>query len=439
MKNKSHLIYYLNVIIPAVFLFLLGSFSIIFPGPGVSLVEKRKLSPVPKLSLKAIFKEKYMDSLDLYFADNFASREAFVKLSFKLKQNRGIHSDEVAIYHPTENSTTIHENTDTSKVNLSDTTNAVAVNDTTEGESSKGVFILKGRALELFGGSQKMSTLYAEMVNEYYEKLKDSVRVFDLIVPSAAEFYLSEKYKKLSNPEKPIIDTIYSQLNKGVISVDAYSEIASHKNEYIYFNTDHHWTGLGAYYGYKAFCKSAGIVPMKMEQMEKRTRKDFLGSLYWLTRDEKLKESGDSVDYFVYPGKFTTVKYVKKNQSKALPASLFVEFAEGANCYSVFLGADYPLMKTETGLKNGKRVLVVKNSYGNPFATLMAAHYEQVFIVDYRYYSGGLLDLIKENKITDVIFINGVFSANTPSHIKDTKNLMYGKVATVKTTKKIKG
>ena len=173
MKNKTHLVYYLNVIIPACFLFLLGSFSIIFPGPGISVVEKRKLSPVPKLSFNAVFKEKYMDSLDLYFADNFGARDAFVKLSFKLKHNRGIHSEEIAIYHPTENSTDIHDDSDTSKSGLIDTSAAVAVRDTSEekGESSKGVFILKGRALELFGGSQKMSKLYAEMVNEYYDKL----------------------------------------------------------------------------------------------------------------------------------------------------------------------------------------------------------------------------------------------------------------------------
>jgi hypothetical protein len=430
MRKNPNTFYYLNIIVPAIFLFLMGSFSVLFPGPGISIVEKRKLCPVPNYSMRALFKEKYTDSLDMYFADNFISRDAFVKLSFQLKESRGFHSDEVAIYHTEAKEADKGEAVKITDGRVKDSIPATDSSATEEkGETRKGVFIYKGRAMELFGGSLKMSRQYAEVINSYREKLGDSVRIFNVLVPSSAEMYLPEKYKKLSNPEKPIIDTIYSRLDKKVFAVDAYTEIAAHTDEYIYFNTDHHWTGLGAYYGYTAFCKSAGILPMKMEQMEKRTRKGFLGSLYWLTRDAKLKEQGDSAEYFVYPGKFTTVKYLKANQSKAVAASLWVEFASGANCYSVFLGADYPLMKTETGLKNGKRVLVIKNSYGNPFSTFMAAHYEQVFIVDYRYYNGGLLDLIKENKITDVVFINGVFSANTPSHIKDIKNLMYGTVS----------
>lgn len=67
-----------------------------------------------------------------------------------------------------------------------------------------------------------------------------------------------------------------------------------------------------------------------------------------------------------------------------------------------------------------------KNSYGNPFATYFTANYETVFIIDYRYYTGSLVDLVKENNINDIIFLNGVFSANTTWHIKMMGKVMNG-------------
>ena len=58
-------------------------------------------------------------------------------------------------------------------------------------------------------------------------------------------------------------------MSKDVIKINAYDEIAAHKGEYMYFRTDHHWTGLGAYYAYKAFAQKAGFTPYKYEDYEK--------------------------------------------------------------------------------------------------------------------------------------------------------------------------
>ena len=62
------------------------------------------------------------------------------------------------------------------------------------------------------------------------------------------------------NSQKDMIDYCYSQLNGSIITVDAYSKLRAHTDEYIFFRTDHHWTQLGAYYAYTAFCEAARCV-----------------------------------------------------------------------------------------------------------------------------------------------------------------------------------
>ena len=44
-------------------------------------------------------------------------------------------------------------------------------------------------------------------------------------------------------------------------SVDVRQTLAEHKDEYIYYRTDHHWTSLGAYYAYQQLCGALGLTP----------------------------------------------------------------------------------------------------------------------------------------------------------------------------------
>ena len=113
------------------------------------------------------------------------------------------------------------------------------------------------------------------------------------------EIELTEKYKKLQKPNRPAIESIYNELDSTIKKVWAIDEIRKHREEYIYFNTDHHWTSLGAYYAYRAFCETAGLTPVSLDTVRYKVKSTFLGSLYRLTRDPKLKENPDSVKYYL--------------------------------------------------------------------------------------------------------------------------------------------
>jgi hypothetical protein len=269
-----------------------------------------------------------------------------------------------------------------------------------ESSSSHGLLIIEGRAFQVFGGTIKSVKSYIDVVNEYRKALPTNVRVFNCIVPTGSSFIFVKEYDYLRNKEFQNINDAYSLSGNGVINVKAKESLVNHQDEYIYFASDHHWTGLGAYYAYTAFCEAAGLNPMPLSKMTKKIKQNFHGTLYNLTKDKSIKT--DSVEYFISPVTTET--------------KIFAEYASGGNSYGVFLGGDLPHMKIKTSVKNGRSVVLIKNSFGNPFATFLINNYETVHVVDYRYFNKGLLNLIKSEGIDDVIFFHNVFSANTLSH-----------------------
>jgi hypothetical protein len=289
--------------------------------------------------------------------------------------------------------------------------------------SERGVLIYRGRAMEPFGGDPNGARGWARAVNKYHDELAGRASVYAILAPSQSAFYLPPEYQRRSRPQKPHIDTSYALLRPGVRAADAYGELQQHVAEYLYYRTDHHATGLGAYYMYRAFCRTAKLEPVPLQRMRKGVQNRWLGSLYWLTRDARLRKTPDQVEYFVPPVETQTVIYPSSGRGKPRPAPLF---REGNTGYGVFLGGDYAMMVARTSLTNGRRVVLVKNSQGNAFATLLVSHFEEVVVIDYRYFDGSLLDLIRERKMTDVILFNGVFSANGPYHTWRMREILRG-------------
>jgi DHHW protein len=420
-KEHKHIFYYINVGVFSGVLIIFGLMFLLQKQETKSLVEKRKLKEFPEFNTDSIYYGRYMRALDDYVADHFPYREGLVEFALKLKEWRGYHSDELIIINTPKKPKKIIGK-DSANVEL----DTAALEEGEVIEDNRGLVISDGRAMQLFGGNNSRAKNYAAMVNAYYEELKaEGINVFNVVVPSSAEFYLPSKFKHLKEQEKRNIKMIYDSEAGGVGKVDAYSKIAAHKNEYVYFRTDHHWTGLGAYYAYTAFCETAGFEAVPLDKMIKKSQNKFYGSLYfYLNRNSTLAEHYDTVHYWKMPDNPTCLVYKKNNMNKPIKSHVVVDQAGG---YSVFLGADYPLIKIETNVKNNRSIIVVKNSYGNPFITYLVSHYEKIFVVDFRYYNTGIIDLLRENKVTDLLFINGSISANTPYTASRIKRLMYTK------------
>ena len=143
-----------------------------------------------------------------------------------------------------------------------------------------------------------------------------------------------------------------------------------------------------------------------------------------LTRSAVLKNNPDSVSYYLFPDSVNF--YIGSSNSIGYWAQskMYAEQVSGANSYSVFLQGVLPICKMETQLKNGRRIALVKESYGNAFAPFLINNYEKVIVVDSRYYSGDFIAMLKAEGINELLFLNNIFAAHTPFHISNIKGLM---------------
>jgi len=235
-----------------------------------------------------------------------------------------------------------------------------------------------------------------------------------VVVPTAVEFYIPRKYSSLTNSQKNNIQYIYDNMSM-VNTVDAYSYLEEKQDEYIYFRTDHHWTALGAYYAYSAFCEQAGIHARSLASFEKRSIKDYRGTVYSGTGDAVLWNNPDTVDYYMTDSSLMCNVILKNtNYWSKLPA--WSEGSSGSYAYGVFIWGDNPVYHVNTTVDNGENVLLIKESFGNAFAPFLFANYDNVHVIDYRHYSGSIYDYVISNNIQTVIFLNNAFSANTSYH-----------------------
>jgi hypothetical protein len=415
-NKKMHIV---NVVIFCCLLLLGGIASLAMKKQTVSVMENRKLAAFPKYSDSAFWSGKYFKQIDEYYADNFPLRDKWISFSDKFKNSIGFNSSEIKMYDP-NNDAEANEKTDTAKNET--VHDGPLPDDGATGEKKKGVFVFKNRAFEMFGGGPEMGKAYADVINSYNRLLKPGIQVYNLIIPVALEFELTEKYAKYQKPNRPAIENIYNSEDPEIKKVWAIDEIRKHREEYIYFNTDHHWTSLGAYYAYKAFCETAGLTPVNLDTVASKVKPSFLGSLYRLTRDPSLQSNPDSVRYYLfkdsinfYIGNSTIGNWTK--------SKMYGEGASGPNSYSVFLQGDLPTVKIETQHKNGRKIAVVKESYGNAFACFLVNNYEKVVVVDQRYYTGDFVAMLKAEGINELLFINNIFAAHTPFHINKIKGL----------------
>jgi len=286
-----------------------------------------------------------------------------------------------------------------------------------------GVFIFKNRGFELFSGGSAMGKTYADVINMYSRLEIPGLKIYNLIIPNGFEFEITERYKDLVKPAKEAINNIFAAEDPEIIKIDPVDELRKHRAEYIYFNTDHHWTSLGAYYAYRSFCTAANLIPVSLDSIPSKVKPGFLGFFYRLTRSHILKNNPDSVRYYLFPDSVNFYIGSSKSLTYWAKSHMYAEQVSGANSYSVFLQGDLPICKMETQLKNGRRIALVKESYGNAFAPFLINNYEKVVVVDQRSYKGDFIAMLKKEGVNELLFINNIFAAHTRFHIDDIRGL----------------
>lgn len=174
--------------------------------------------------------------------------------------------------------------------------------------------------------------------------------------------------------------------------IDVFPILKEHKEEDIYYRTDHHWTTLGAYYAYTEFAKAYGLPERNYLRQEPVTvTEDFLGTLH---SKVNLTSDPDSMVMFSRTlDKEYTITYDGEKQSHSFYEESYLE---GKDKYGYFLDGNHGFVEIERESFSSRELFVIKDSYANCMIPLLAHHYKKIYVVDLRYYNGSLLELMKE-------------------------------------------
>ena len=238
------------------------------------------------------------------------------------------------------------------------------------------------------GGAAKV----AARIRNAAEVLEGKANVYGIVVPNALGALLSlEDFSRLcksSKNEIEAIDYAYEQMGPQVRTVDAIRQLRLHNDEYIYFRTDHHWTGLGAYYAYVAWAKSAGVTPVSLDSFTTLEMPNHLGMFYGMCGNPAvMRNNPDTVVAYIPPDIDSIQVEFIENGGVRRNGQLIYDYKKSAYKYGTFIGGDHPLTTiTNNNIQDDSACVLVKDSYGNPFSIYLTQHYHTVYVIDYRYY-----------------------------------------------------
>jgi hypothetical protein len=426
-------------------LLVLGVMSITDLDETVSLSEKRILSSMPLFSIQNWFNSEFMNKFEEYYTDTFPFREGLINYNHALNwfyHFTPIENESIAII-PFDENLMLEGAENIESINPQGSRKEETVIDEKPVSAPELEYPELGDEVKtdsdiLIIGSMAMSVVEQDnaAINRYAENLSnaagmiDNVNFYCVIVPTSCEFYSPEFYRTDIRNQKNMIDICYS-LMEGVGAADPYEYLYMHADEYIYFRTDHHWTALGAYYGYLAFCESAGLTAVQLDQYKTGNYEGFVGTYYVYTRaytqSRNLLENPDTVHYYMPVVEVDAYRYTSTDMSDGRNLKLVNdELPESNNNkYLCFIGGDFPIIRADTSVDNGRSCVIIKDSFGNVFSPYLASHYETLYIVDPRFFNCEeypavfkLEDFCIKNNIDDVILVNNTANINSYGYIK---------------------
>ena len=208
-----------KIITIALFMIILcgvGLFTVLGGGKKYSVFEKRELAPFPKTNVKTITKAKFQSGLDNFLNDHVVFRDQCIYTTTMVDKMMG-RAEKAGVYF-----------------------------------GKDGYLIekpIKAKPKKIKENVDYLSTF----VNMASESM-GSKNVKVVLIPNKESVLTDKmpKYALVSDDNIKMKAMLWESLKDKNQIVDLTKSLKKHKDEYIYYKTDHHWTSLGAKYGYEA-------------------------------------------------------------------------------------------------------------------------------------------------------------------------------------------
>ncbi len=356
------------------FFFLLTALTLLtvfIPDKKYSESENRDLAQKPPLNINSISDGKFQSGLGDYLSDQFPLRESMIKINTFISKLSGV-----------KNLNGAYEGKDGFYFEV-----------VTDDDINKEDYVKNLNAIKFFS-----------------EKYPD-INVNAILVPTSSVIY-SEKLPYGANIYNS--DSLFKEA-KDVLGdelfIDVRDSLKNNKDEYIFYKTDHHWTSKGAYLAYVDFCKATN--------QEARTEDDF--GFNFVTTEFYGSLHSKNLDYAAKPDSIsiannTGVCNVIANGNDISIYAL--DKLEKKDKYLIFFGDNYGETIINTECKNGKTLLVIKDSFANSFVPLLTKNYEKIIMIDQRYNNTRQFSkLINKYNVTDTLFMYEITNVSIQTHL----------------------
>lgn len=349
-------------------LFIIIVADILYPTHKKSEEENRMLTQRPKMTVSSLSSGDYMEQYENYQADQFVGRNLWRGLKVTLNRLGG-------------------------------------------SKEENGVFIGKNGQLFEDIAVPDQNTLKANLsaIKTFAAEYKN-IPVRMILVPDAASVQSSRLpgFATVAD-QKALISHVKKELGDSVKWVDAVQAMDKHKAEKIYYDTDHHWTTLGAFYTFQAAASALGIDgDVSSGYVSYPVTTDFNGTL--AAKSGCRMDEKEQIDIYVPKDEDNDV-IVNKVDEQVKTTSLYqADKLKTRDKYAVFLGGNTSLIDIKTMAKGQRRLLVIKDSYANCFIPFLTPYFREIVMLDPRYFTGSIKDTMDTYNITDALFL---YNGNT--------------------------
>lgn len=354
------------IFILTLFLFLI--INVIVPDREKSVQENRMLATKPKFRLSSLISGDYDEKFEAYMDDQFVGRDMWRKLK-------------------------------------------VAVDRIGGSRLENGVYIgTNGQLLEQIEVADENHLAANIKAIKSFSESQSKIPVRMMLVPDAANV-LNHSLPALAKPEDQtqMFSMVRKDLGDSVEWIDVSTELNKHKTEKIYYKTDHHWTTLGAFYAFQAAAPSLGIDGDLSGNYVSYAVSDSFNGMLASKSGVNLGEK-EQIDIYVPTEEDTDLIVDYVDEGKRSTSLYDSSKLKEKDQYTVFLGGNSSLLDIRTVSTSTKRLLLVKDSFANSFIPLLTPYYREIVVVDPRYYSGTINDLMDSYRISEVLFL---YSGNT--------------------------
>ena len=354
------------IFILTLFLFLI--INVIVPDREKSVQENRMLATKPKFRLSSLISGDYDEKFEAYMDDQFVGRDMWRKLKVTVDRIGGSRLE-------------------------------------------NGVYIGKnGQLLEQIEVADETHLAANIKAIKSFSESQSKIPVRMMLVPDAANV-LNHSLPALAKPEDQtqMFSMVRKDLGDSVEWIDVSTELNKHKTEKIYYKTDHHWTTLGAFYAFQAAAPSLGIEGDLSGKYVSYAVSDSFNGMLASKSGVNLGEK-EQIDIYVPTEEDTDLIVDYVDEGKRSTSLYDSSKLKEKDQYTVFLGGNSSLLDIRTVSTSTKRLLLVKDSFANSFIPFLTPYYREIVVVDPRYYSGTINDLMDSYRISEVLFL---YSGNT--------------------------